>query len=97
MRTQETIQESLKAGKFISIPGDIYTVKGSSNMLSNSLTLHLVNSQESIYFGLPNELDAWKFLKSLNETGGRKVYYQIDNNEPINFEDSLPYKYRFSN
>lgn len=99
-RTQEMIHEELRNGSFVSYPGDVFIVKHSSGMISNSLSIeahndHPVHGYKTFWFGLPNELNAWKFLKQINEMGGRKVLYQIDENEPFPFEQSVAYRYRF--
>jgi len=96
MRTQESIYEDLRTGNFVTKPGDVYILEHTSACLSDSLDIKLVNRGEEIYFGLPNNIKAWNFLKQLNEIGGRRVLYQVDDNEPINLEDSQPYKYRFN-
>ena len=96
MRTQESITKDLRTGNFVTSPGDIFIVKHTSNLISNSIVVELKNGNENFYFGLPNKIEAWNFLKELNEIGGRKVLYQIDDNEPFDFADSMPYKYRFN-
>ncbi len=90
-------QESMRKN-FISCPGDKYTIKGSSNCISNSITVMVSNSgrEEKFFITMRNNLDAWKMLKKLDDMGGRTVLDQIDNNAPIPFKDSMPYKHRFN-
>lgn len=97
MRTQETIMADLKKGKFESVPQDVMTIKSCSNMICNTIDIHLTNAQsgDDCYFCISNKLDAWKWLKQINEVEARSVLYQIDDNNPIKFEESLPYKSRF--
>ncbi len=93
-RTAESIKQNL-----ITCPGDVFTIKGSSNCISDSLTVLIENKDrgESFINSWPNRLPVWKLLKQLNEMGGRIVLNQIDNNKPEPFKDSLPYKVRFLN
>lgn len=92
MRTAESFKQNL-----ITCPGDVFTIKGTSNCISDSLTILIENKDrgESFLNSWPNRLEVWKILKRLNEMGGRKVLNQMDDNEPEPFEDSLPYKVRF--
>jgi len=96
-RTQEVIYKQLKEGNFMTVPGDVYILKHTSNVISDSLTIELINKRddEQVIFGLPNNIKSWQFLKGLNEIGNRIVLYQIDEEEPFPFEESTPYKYRF--
>jgi len=93
-RTAESLKENL-----LTCPGDVFTIKGNSNCISDSLTVLIENKDrdESFYNSWPNRLPVWKLLKQLNDMGGRKVFRQIDDNVPEPFEDSLPYKARFKN
>ena len=94
MERKDTIYSDLKTGNFVTSPNDVFTIH-TSNCISNSISIHLTNADESIYFALPNEIAAWKFLKRLNEMGGRKVLHKTDDNSAIPFVDSAPYNYRF--
>ncbi len=98
------LNDNLKAGKgFVTCPGDVFTVKATPGMLSNSIHIHVTNAgtmndaaiETDEYVGLPNNLDAWKMLKQLNEIGGRLVRHQTGDADPVPYEESGPYMYRF--
>jgi hypothetical protein len=104
MTTPRNISDKFYDGKsFTSHPGDVMTIKSTSNMISNSIAIHITNdgmtSQASIitdeYLTLTNRIEAWELLKRCNEIESREVMYQIDDNTPIKYEDSIPYEYRF--
>lgn len=92
IRTAESIKKNL-----LTCPGDVFTIKGRSNCISDTLIVLIENHNrgESFLNCWPNKLPVWKLLKQLNEMGGRTVLNQIDDNEPEPFETSLPYKARF--
>ena len=91
-RTAKSIKQNL-----ITCPGDVFTIKGNSNCISDSLTILIENKdrEESFLKSWPNRLPVWKLLKQLNKMGGRTVLNQMDDNKPEPFEKSLPYKARF--
>ncbi len=97
------LQEALYAGKFVSVPGDVYTIKSTKGMICNSITVHVANTgdvnaaaiETDEYFTLPNNLDAWKFLKQINEMGGRIVFHQRGDEPPVEYKRSGPYRCRF--
>jgi hypothetical protein len=97
------IQENLYNGKFTSVPGDVYTIERTRGMLSSNVSIHVTNdgtmNAEAIltdeYFNLPNNLDAWKFLKQINEIAGRVVFEKIGDEPAVKYEKSGPYRYRF--
>lgn len=87
----------VKNGRFLTKPGDVITVKICSYSLSSSISIELANRQtgERLFDTIPNWLAAWEWLKSVNEIGGRDVVVQTNDQEPIPFEESAPYLYRF--
>lgn len=94
MRTAKTMQES-----FITKPGDIFTVKGSKNCISSSITVEVANKGNNELFNitLSNTLPAWQMLLKLDNMGGRSVFNQHGDDAPIPFKESMSYKHRFIN
>lgn len=92
IRTQETMREN-----FISCPGDVYIIKMHRNLISNCLVFYVTNEERKEKFPITatNKLGVWELLRDLDNMGGRSVMVQIDNDNPINFKDSMPYKARF--
>ncbi len=88
--------EDFNNGNFITAPKDVFTLMHTSGLISDSLSIKINRSGKTFYFGLKNNIESWTLLKKLNEMGARTVLYQIDNETPIAFEDSYPYRYRFS-
>ena len=79
-------------------PGDKITILHTTNLISNTITCKFENTktdEASIVMGIANIPRHWRFLRDINNIGGRTVLYQIDNGEPFPFEDSIPYKGRF--
>jgi hypothetical protein len=100
------ISETFYAGKgFTTCPGDVFTIQATSNMISSSIAVRITNDgtmndaaiHTDEWLTIANRIEAWKLLKQLNDMGGRSVMYQIDDREPIRYEDSMPYKHRFRN
>lgn len=84
---------------YITNPNDVITILHSTGIISSSIDIKFSNEstgEKAGYGSLINKKETWNILKEFNEIGGRKVLYQIDNNEPIPFEDSAPYKHRFT-
>jgi hypothetical protein len=97
-RTQKSIMNDLVNCHFTSTPNDIMTIKHSSGIISDTIAINLSNAdtQEDIDFCVINKLDAWKWLKAINDCPARKVLYQVDKHTPVPFEESAPYKHRFN-
>lgn len=99
------IQAALEAGKFVSCPGDVYTVQATRNMLSGSIMVHVTNEgtmnpaaiKTDEHIALPNNLDAWIFLQKMDNMGGREVFHQFGDETPVPYKESGPYRYRFGN
>ena len=89
--------ESMKTN-FITCPGDVFVIKGHSRCITDSITVAITNTDrdEHFYINLRNILAAWKMLKQLDDMGGRSVFDQLDDNDPIPYKDSTPYKARFA-
>jgi len=94
MRTQQTILEQLRNGRFELLPNDIYTIIMHSGTISDTITINLTNSNnnENIDFAVGNTEASWNWLKNLADV--RPVYYSIDGNI-IPFWKSEAYQYRF--
>ena len=91
-RTQKSM-----ATEFITKPGDVFTIKSNRGVICDTITVQVTNDEtaESFYLGYRNELDAWKHLKRINEIAARRVMYQLDDDEPIDFVECIPYRHRF--
>jgi len=92
-RSQETMKN-----QFITAPGDVFTIKSHKNCISDSLTILVTNknTEESFYLSAPNRIEAWKLLLQLDNMGGRSVFLQFGDDEPIPYKQSDAYKYRFA-
>lgn len=96
-------EKFFNGGGFTSCPGDVFTIKATSGMISSSISIHITNdgtmNDAAIvtdeWLGLENRIEAWEWVKQCSEVPGRKAMYQIDDNEPIEYKDSTPYKHRF--
>ncbi len=106
MTESRNIQKTFYSGDgFVSCPGDVMTIEHTPHMISDSISIHITNegtvSAASIitdeYLGLKNCLEAWKWLKSCDDISSREVMLQRDDDDPIKFKDSKPYKCRFEN
>jgi len=96
-RTADSITDGLGRAKFTSCPGDKMIIKSHRNIISNTVDINLINEAraENVHFCVSNIIDAWKWLKDINETEARKVTFQIDDEPEMPFENSMPYKSRF--
>ena len=83
--------------QFVTRPGDVFTIKVRSNLLSNVIDVEVKNERvgENFTLTFKNAEDSWDLFKKLNDMLARKVFYKVDDEEPIPFEDSPPYKSRF--
>ncbi len=90
-RSHETLQK-----EFTSYPDDVYTIKHQSGVLRNVIVVNITNEGRGENFPVTfnNVLKAWKELKMLADLG-RTVLHQTDDQEPIPYADSEPYRYRF--
>ncbi len=94
-RSQKSMSE-----EFITRPGDVFTVKSFyRQLLTNSIMVEVSNenTKEDFVMIFPNKTGSWSLFKSINETAGRRVMYQLDGQDPVPFENSTPYKIRFNN
>lgn len=82
--------------QFNTSPHDVFTIKSSSGVLCDTITIHVSNEvlKEEFWMSWPNRLESWEALKQLAEVG-RKVLHQTDDRDPIPYVDSIPYMYRF--
>jgi len=91
-RSQKSMSE-----KFVTSPDDVYIIKSSTGVLANTISVNVINNktEEDFMISFKNIFQSWKVLKQLNEMTSRAVLFQIDNNDPLNYEDCFPYKARF--
>jgi hypothetical protein len=96
-RTGAEIVNAMKKGEgFVSSPGDVITVEQTPGIISNRIELHLVGKDGTdARFALANKLAVWKWLKEINEMGGREVMVECDGIETP-YAESMPYTHRFN-
>ena len=92
--THKSLKEQFFAG--ISNPGDTITIVMQKGVICDSvlLQMHSAASTKKETFSVPNKLEAWRYLKSINDLAGRRVWVKTGNRK-IPYEKSLPYMIRF--
>lgn len=89
-RTAQTMRQN-----FISKPNDQYIVPVFRNCLSSGMSFRVLNTNEDFSISCDNKLEVWELLRKLDDMGGRSVFVQYDNEQPIPYKESAPYKHRF--
>ena len=100
----KTFKKQLKENKGIRLwAGDTITICSHEGCISSSLKIeynHKFFGKGIEVISLPNELQVWELLKGLNTCKYGEVLYKTTywggEEEIINYEDSLPYKHRFT-
>ncbi len=98
MRTQDEIFKQLSETGFVSHPQDVITILHSSGVIADTITINIYNHNDGtdVTVAIKNFIKSWNFLKTVSEVYMRFVLYKTDDNLPIFYEDSMPYKHRFT-
>tara|TARA_X000001388_G_C2133349_1_gene85908 strand:+ start:116 stop:421 length:306 start_codon:yes stop_codon:yes gene_type:complete len=97
IKDSKTAKALLKQGKWYSTPNDVMTILHSI-CISNTIDIRVTNEPNDVDYtvSVSNVDDAWKWLKWIDGTPARKVLYETEDGETIDFKDSAPYQYRFA-